>query len=41
MSEAGLPITSLADQPWGMREFTRTDPSGNHIRIGRGVPDGD
>jgi uncharacterized glyoxalase superfamily protein PhnB len=31
---AGLPVTSVADQPWGMREFTLTDPSGNHIRIG-------
>lgn len=31
---AGLPVTDLADQPWGMREFTLTDPTGNTIRIG-------
>ena len=39
LREAGLPVTALADQPWGMREFTLTDPSGNHVRIGRGLPD--
>ena len=32
---AGLPVTSIEDQPWGMHEFTLTDPSGNHIRIGK------
>jgi catechol 2,3-dioxygenase-like lactoylglutathione lyase family enzyme len=32
----GLPVTSIEDQPWGMREFTLTDPSGNHVRIGHG-----
>lgn len=35
MTAEGLPVTSIADQPWGMREFTLTDPSGNNIRIGR------
>lgn len=35
---AGLPVTPIADMPWGMHEFTLTDPSGNHIRIGRNVP---
>jgi catechol 2,3-dioxygenase-like lactoylglutathione lyase family enzyme len=35
MVDAGLPVTALEDQPWGMREFTLTDPSGNHVRIGR------
>jgi uncharacterized glyoxalase superfamily protein PhnB len=35
MTAAGLPVTPTADQPWGMREFTLTDPSGNHVRIGR------
>jgi uncharacterized glyoxalase superfamily protein PhnB len=35
MSKAGLPVTEMADQPWGMREFTLNDPSGNNIRIGR------
>ena len=34
LTTAGLPVTALADQPWGMREFTLTDPSGNHLRIG-------
>ena len=37
MAAAGLPVTPIADQPWGMREFTLTDPWGNEIRIGRGV----
>jgi uncharacterized glyoxalase superfamily protein PhnB len=35
MVSAGLPVTPVADQPWGMREFTLTDTSGNHVRIGR------
>ena len=39
MLTAGLPVTDIADQPWGMREFALTDPSGNHIRIGRGADD--
>jgi predicted enzyme related to lactoylglutathione lyase len=34
---AGLAVTSPEDQPWGMREFTLTDPSGNRVRIGRGI----
>jgi uncharacterized glyoxalase superfamily protein PhnB len=34
LSESGLPVTALTDQPWGMREFTLTDPSGNRIRFG-------
>ena len=34
---AGLPVTPIEDMPWGMHEFTLTDPSGNHIRIGRPV----
>ena len=37
MAEAGLPITAIADQPWGMREFALDDPSGNHVRIGTGI----
>jgi hypothetical protein len=36
---AGLPVTELLDQPWGMREFTLTDPNSNAIRIGRRTPD--
>ena len=31
----GLPrLTEPQDQPWGMREFTLQDPSGNLIRVG-------
>lgn len=37
---AGLDVTAIVDQPWGMREFTVTDPSGNNIRVGRSI-DGD
>jgi len=33
----GIPVNNLEDKPWGMREFTLTDPSGNHIRIGRSI----
>lgn len=32
---AMAPVTDLADEPWGMREFTLTDPSGNRIRFGK------
>jgi len=32
---AGLSVTPIEDMPWGMHEFTLTDPSGNHIRVGR------
>lgn len=39
MATAGLPVSSLDDQPWGMREFTLTDPAGNRVRIGRGLDD--
>jgi len=35
----GLPVTELEDKPWGMREFTLTDSSGNQIRVGRSVED--
>jgi uncharacterized glyoxalase superfamily protein PhnB len=31
---AGLPVSELLDQPWGMREFSVRDPSGNLIRVG-------
>lgn len=41
MQSEDLPVTALADQPWGMREFTLTDPSGNRVRIGRGSTDHD
>jgi uncharacterized glyoxalase superfamily protein PhnB len=39
MAAAGLPVTGIEDRPWGMREFVLTDPSGNRVRIGRGVSD--
>lgn len=35
LDDAGVPVSVLDDKPWGMREFTLTDPSGNTIRIGR------
>jgi uncharacterized glyoxalase superfamily protein PhnB len=37
LTAAGLPVTEPADQPWGMREFTLTDLSGNRLRIGRSL----
>ena len=39
LRSAGHPVTGLADQPWGMREFTLTDPDGNHIRFGLALAD--
>lgn len=30
---ANLPVTSVEDKPWGMREFTLSDSSGNRLRI--------
>lgn len=39
MNTVGVPVTELADRPWGMREFTLTDPSGNNVRIRRRVDD--
>jgi predicted enzyme related to lactoylglutathione lyase len=33
----GLDVTPVEDMPWGMHEFTLTDPSGNHIRVGTNV----
>jgi predicted enzyme related to lactoylglutathione lyase len=33
----GHAVTDLVDEPWGMREFTLTDPSGNRIRFGRSI----
>jgi len=31
---AGLAPTKVADEPWGMREFSIVDPGGNRIRVG-------
>jgi len=39
--DAGFTVTPIADQPWGMREFAFDDPSGNHIRVGRGIAEDD
>jgi hypothetical protein len=36
---AELPVTAVDDMPWNMHEFTLTDPSGNHIRIGKPTAD--
>lgn len=33
-TNAGLNATVVETRPWGMREFTAVDPSGNRIRIG-------
>ena len=32
--EAGLPVSPVTDEPWGMREFRLVDPSGNVVRLG-------
>jgi catechol 2,3-dioxygenase-like lactoylglutathione lyase family enzyme len=35
---AGIPrLTAPENQPWGMREFTVVDPSGNLLRIGHNL----
>lgn len=40
LSPLGLPVegiprlTAPRDEPWGMREFTIVDPSGNLLRVG-------
>ncbi len=31
-------VTPLEDQPWGMRDFTLTDPAGVCWRIGQNLP---
>jgi uncharacterized glyoxalase superfamily protein PhnB len=38
---AGLNVTPVEDMPWGMHEFTLTDLSGNNIRVGRNIADGE
>jgi len=37
LADAGLPVTDVRDEPWGMSEFTVRDPSGNLVRVGRAV----
>ena len=34
LAGAGLPVTPVRDEPWGMSEFSVRDPSGNLVRIG-------
>lgn len=34
-SSAGIAVSEVADQPWGMYEFWVADPSGNRLRVGR------
>ena len=31
------PVGTLADQPWGMREFAVKDPSNNLLRVGQNL----
>lgn len=31
----GIAAGEVTDQPWGMREFTTSDPAGNLIRVGQ------
>ena len=36
----GIPrLTAPVDEPWGMREFTFVDPSGNRVRVGHDLGD--
>ena len=35
LADAGLPVTPVRDEPWGMTEFSVRDPSGNLVRVGR------
>jgi len=39
LTVAGLQVSAADDMPWGMHEFSLTDPSGNTIRIGRSTSD--
>ena len=36
-TELQYPVTELRDEDYGMREFTLTDPSGNHLRFGHSI----
>src|SRR4051794_26672612 len=37
MTAAGVDVSPIHDEPWGMREFTLRDPWRNNIRIGHGL----
>jgi catechol 2,3-dioxygenase-like lactoylglutathione lyase family enzyme len=34
LAHAGLPVSPVRDEPWGMTEFSVRDPSGNLVRVG-------
>jgi len=36
-TEAGVALGDIADEPWGMREFSFRDSSGNLIRVGNNL----
>lgn len=38
--QAGVDVGPIADEPFGMREFQVTDPSGNLLRVGHRLRDG-
>lgn len=40
VTAAGLEAAAPEDMPWGMREFSLTDPSGNLIRVGHSLEHG-
>ena len=37
LEAAGLPVTPVRQEPWGMTEFSVRDPDGNLVRVGRAV----
>lgn len=37
-SDAGMNPSATEDRPWGMREFSLRDPSGNLLRVGANLP---
>jgi uncharacterized glyoxalase superfamily protein PhnB len=39
LSDLKMAVTPLEDRPWGMREFSLTDPNGNNLRFGRATRD--
>ena len=34
LADAGLPVTPVRDEPWGMTEFSVRDADGNLVRVG-------
>lgn len=39
LTAADATVTAIEAMPWGMREFTLTDPDGNHLRFGVSTAD--